>query len=57
MIIIDGNNTELSSSISSSSSSSVSSSEFKETTEKSDQWEDSVDEMTFITDLTGYYGN
>ena len=39
MIIIDGNNTELSSSISSSSSSSssVSSSEFKDTTEKSDQ--------------------
>ena len=35
MIIIDGNNTELSSSISSSSS-SVSSSEFKDTTEKSE---------------------
>ena len=35
MILIDGNNTELSSSISSSSS-SVSSSEFKDTTEKSD---------------------
>lgn len=37
MIITDGNNTDLSSSISSSSSSSVSSSEFKDTTEKSDQ--------------------
>ena len=35
MILIDGNNTELSSSISSSSS-SVSSSEFKDTTEKSE---------------------
>ena len=36
MIILDGNNTDLSSSISSSSS-SVSSSEFKDTTEKSDK--------------------
>ena len=36
MIIIDGNNTELSSSISSSSSSTGSSSELKDTTEKSE---------------------